>query len=173
MEIVENLEQWQKEFEEGWLAHLKETGEYNWKIYAKIKNQTAPAGPRVDLSQSRLVLISTAGGYLHDSQEPFDAPNTLGDYTIRLFPTSTPFDALAYAHDHYDHTAVNQDPQVLLPLNHLQNMVAERFIGELAPNVISYSGYQPDVVRVVNDLIPAVVEAVKTEQAHAALLVPA
>jgi hypothetical protein len=39
--------------------------------------------------------------------------------------------------------------------------------------VISFSGYQPDVVRVVNELIPAVVEAAKAEQVDAALLIPA
>lgn len=173
MNIVENLDQWQSDFEQGWLAHLNETGEFNWKIYAKIKNKAAPAGPGVDLSKSRLVLISSAGGYLHTNQEPFDAPNPLGDYSIRLFPASTPFEALAYAHGHYDHTAINEDPQVLLPLQHLKTMVAEGAIGQLASNVISYSGYQPDVVRIVNQLIPAVVAAAKAEQADAALLVPA
>lgn len=173
MEIVENLEQWQSDFEQGWLAHLKQTGEFNWKIYAKIKNSAAPAGPGLDLSQSRLLLISTAGGYLPKRQQPFDAPNPLGDYTIRLFPASTPFADIAYAHEHYDHTAVNEDPQVLLPFQHLETMVADGLIGEIAPNVISYSGYQPDVVQVVNTLIPAVVEAAKADHADAALLVPA
>lgn len=173
MEIVENLAQWQIDYEQGWLAHFKETGQLDWQRYVRPKNSTAPAGPGVNLSQSRLALISSAGAYLRAAQAPFDAPNPLGDYTIRLFPSTTPFEALAYTHDHYDHTAVLADPQVLLPLRHLADLVYERVIGALAPSVISFSGYQPDVVRVVNELIPAVVEAAKAEQVDAALLIPA
>jgi hypothetical protein len=173
MEIVENLAQWQADYEQGWLAHFKETGQLDFTRYARLNNKTAPAGPGLDLSHSRLALISSAGAYLRDTQEPFDAPNPLGDYTLRLFPVTTPFAALAYSHDHYDHRAVLDDPQVLLPLGHLADMVREGAIGELAATVISFSGYQPDLVRVVNELIPVVVEAAKTAQIDAALLVPA
>jgi len=68
------------------------------------------------LSDSRLMLISSAGGYLPGRQQPFDAASLYGDYTIRTFPSSTPFSALAYAHDHFDHAMIDQDPQVALPL---------------------------------------------------------
>ena len=105
------------------------------------------AGPAIKLSESRLILISTAGGYLRGSQEPFDASNDLGDTSIRLFPSSTPLDALAYAHEHYDHDAADADPQVLLPLRHLDDLVAES--------------------------VPQVLEAALASGADAALLVPA
>jgi len=173
MEIVENLAQWQADYETGWLAYFQETGKFDWDRYVRPKNSIAPAGPGVDLSKSRLALISSAGAYLRDIQEPFDAPDPLGDYTIRLFPSTTPFEALAYAHEHYDHTTIEADPQVLLPLRHLADLVSEGVIGELAPSVISFSGYQPDVVRVVNELIPAVVAAAKAEEIDTALLAPA
>ena len=173
MEVVENLAQWQTGFEVGWLAHLDQTGETDWSIYPKIKNQSAPSGKRVDLAQSRLLLISTAGGYLQTSQTPYDAASLLGDYSIRRFPVSTSFDELAFAHDHYDHTSVTEDAQVLLPLRHLAAMVDEGTIGELAENVVSYSGYQPNVTRILNETAPAVLEAVRAEQANAVLLVPA
>jgi hypothetical protein len=175
MEILENLEQWQTEYEQGWLAHYRETGEMDWKNrYKRPKNKTAPSGPGVDLTQSRLMLISSAGGYLGDSQEPFSTNRAdLGDYTTRQFPSSTPLEALAFAHVAYDHTAVEEDPQVLVPLRHLEDLVSEGVIGELAPSVISFCGWQPDVVRTINELIPAVVQAAKTEEVEAALLVPA
>ena len=173
MEIIENLEQWRIDFEQGWLVHFYETGQTDFSRYPRMRNRTAPAGPGVDLARSRLALISTAGGYLPESQEPFDAPNPLGDYTIRRFPSSTPLDIIAYAHTHYDHTAVNTDPQVLLPLRHLDKMVAAGAIGELAPSVISYMGYQPDATRTVSELIPAILEIVKAEAVDAALLAPA
>lgn len=173
MEIVENLDQWSAEFEQNWLRHYRETGETHWKIYNRAKNRNAPGRPGIDLSQSRLVLISSAGGYLAGSQEPFDAPNLLGDYSVRPFPVGTPFNQIAYAHEHYDHTAVDADPQVLLPLRHLEAMVAEGVIGGLHPDVISFHGYQPDVRRIVHEFIPAVMAHVEAGKIEGALLVPA
>lgn len=172
MAVFENREAWTEEFENGWLKHYQETGETNFKLYTRPRNENGIAGPAIDLSRSRLVFISSAGAYLKDIQPPFDAPNLLGDYSLRVFPVDVAFDSLAYAHDHYDHTAVNDDPQVLLPLHHLADMVAEGHIGELAPNVISYMGYQPDARLTEDETIPAVVEAAKAQNAQAALLVP-
>ena len=172
MDIIENFEQWQTDYFEEWLPHYEKTGELVWLNYPRAHNRTAPAGPGIDLAQSRLLLISSAGGYLRDEQEPFDAANDLGDYSIRTFPVNSPFERIAFAHEHYDHTAVNADPQVLLPLKHLQDMVTEGKIGALTA-VISYSGYQPDVGRILNDTIPAILEAAQVEKAEGALLVPA
>lgn len=173
MEIVENLEEWSAQFEANWLKHYKETGETNWKIYNRAKNETAPGRPGIDLSQSRLLFISSAGGYLASEQEPFAAADDLGDYTIRVFPVDTPPSQIDFSHDHYDHTAVKADPQVLLPIQHLQNLVAEGHIGSLHSNLISFHGYQPDVRRIVHEMIPDVLNIVEKEKIDTALLVPA
>lgn len=172
MEILEDRAAWEAAFRAGWLAHYDRTGTTDFKQYNRPKNSVAPAGRGVDIRRSRLALISTAGGYLPATQAPFHAANPLGDYSIRLVPSATPLAEIAYAHDHYDHTAVNADPQVLLPLGHLAEMVAEGRIGALTPNVISFMGYQPDVGRVLDELIPAVRAAIRAEGADAALLVP-
>jgi Glycine/sarcosine/betaine reductase selenoprotein B (GRDB) len=172
MEILENRTQWLATFRAGWLAHYQQTGEFDWKRYQRPRNNAAPAGPGIDLRTSRLLLISSAGGYLRDQQASFDAPNPLGDYSIRVVPSATPLGALSFAHDHYDHTAVNQDPQVLVPLRHLDNLVAAGVIGELAPLMVSFMGYQPDATRVVDETIPAILQVAQAAQVHAALLVP-
>lgn len=173
MEILENRDEWVRTYQENWLAHHKETGEFNWKIYNRPTNTTAPSGPGIDLSQSRLALITSSGAYVPDQHEPYDAPHPYGDYGIRRFPSSTPLDALAFAHTHYDHAAVDEDPQVLVPLRHLDALVDEGVIGEMAPSVISFMGYQPDVTRVLDETIPLIVAAAKEEDVRAALLVPA
>lgn len=173
MEIVENLDQWVQSFRNGWLAHYERTGEADFKQYTRPHNRQAPAGPAVDLGRSRLLFITTAGAYLPASQQPFDAESKLGDYTLRIFPATTPLAEIAYAHTHYDHTAVDADPQVLMPLRHLEEMVHDGLIGALAPSVVSFSGYQPDVARVIEELIPPILDIAHKEQAHAALLVPA
>jgi hypothetical protein len=172
VEIFEDRAAWEATFRAGWLAHYQRTGETDFKQYIRPKNSTAPSGSHVDLHHSRLVLISSAGGYLPARQNPFDASNPLGDYTIRLVPVTTPLATIAYAHEHYDHTAVTADPQVLLPLEHLATLVSDGAIGALTPNVISFMGYQPDVGRVLDELIPAILAAVKAADAQAALLVP-
>ena len=172
MDVLENRDAWQTEYERTWLAHYRATGETKWDIYNRPDNKETPAGPAVDLAASRLMLISSAGGYLAASQQPFDAANDLGDYTVRTFPHTTDPGALAFAHDHYDHTAVNQDQQVLVPLGHLHDLVREGVIGELAPSVVSFMGYQPDAARVVDETIPAILAVATAEQIDAALLVP-
>ncbi len=172
MDILENRDAWYETYKRGWLRHYEETGETKWDLYKLPNNQSTPAGKAVDLAQSRLLLISSAGGYLPATQQPFDAENALGDYTIRRFAMTTAPDQIAFAHTHYDHAAVNEDLQVLLPLGHLHDLVREGVIGELAPDLISFMGYQPDAVRVVDETIPAIVAAAKEMGVQSALLVP-
>lgn len=172
MEILEDRAAWEAAFRAGWLAHYERTGETDFKQYNRPKNSLAPQGRGLALSQSRLILISSAGGYLPDVQEPFAAANRLGDYSIRQIPTSTALNAIAYAHDHYDHSAVDADPQVLLPLGHLADLTKSGHISALTAHMISFMGYQPDVGRVLDELIPAIRAAVRAQGADAALLVP-
>ena len=170
--ILDNIESWKRVFSSRWLAEYQNTGNIDWKKYNPPKNETLISGKGVDLPKSRLMLISSAGAYLTDSQQPFDAVNPLGDYTVREFPSETQFAELAYAHDHYDQKAVQTDPQVLLPLKYLREMVEDKFIGELSP-VVSFMGYQPDIVQVIEETIPAILKIAQDKNVHAALLVPA
>ncbi len=172
MDIVENLAEWQTQFNKTWLQNYKETGEVNWRLYKRPRNTQSPSTPGIDLAQSKLMLISTAGGYLPASQPAFDAENDLGDYSIRTFASDTPASEIAFAHTHYDHAAVDADSQSLLPLQHLQDMVQAGQIGALS-DVVSYSGYMPDVAQIVNETAPAIVAAAKAAGVQGALLVPA
>lgn len=172
MNILDDVQQWQNEFNKGWLAHFQRTGKPNWKIYNRPENQTLVTGAGIDLKSSRLMLISSAGAYLPEIQQPFDAGNPLGDYSIRVLPSDIPFSTLAYAHEHYDNSAVNADPQVLLPLNYLREMVSEGQVGALS-DVASFMGYQPDVSQVLDQTIPSILKFAEDAVVDAALLVPA
>jgi D-proline reductase (dithiol) PrdB len=172
MEILEDRDQWLQTFQAGWLKRYQETGEINWRIYNLPRHSQAPSGPGIDVSRSRLILISSAGAYLPHTQMRFDDTHDLGDYTIRLIPTNSAPEAISFAHTHYDHTAVNLDQQVLLPLAHLRDLVADGVIGELAPAAISFMGYQPIATRLVDETVPTILEAVAAQKADAALLVP-
>jgi D-proline reductase (dithiol) PrdB len=172
MEILENREQWSETYRQVWLANLAASGVTDWRIYPIPRNEHTPGAPGIKLGESRLMLISSAGGYQRRSQEPFDAANPLGDYAVRTFSSSTPFQDLAFAHDHYDHALIERDPQVALPLLHLQEIAAAGRVGSLAPSVVSFMGYQPDAARTVDELVPRVLAIAKEEGADAALLAP-
>ena len=173
MEILENRQQWLTNFTEGFVAHYERTGELDWDLYHCPTNRVPPSGKGIDLSVSRLMMVSTAGAWLKGRQEPFDAAHPLGDYQVRLIPSSAPLGDLAFSHQHYDHAAVDQDPQVLLPLRHLDDLVSEGLIGELATSWVSYMGYQPDVTRAVDETAQAILESARSEHVQAVLLVPA
>jgi hypothetical protein len=173
MDILENRDAWTMNFRAGWLATAEATGKLDWKRYQRPANAQPVSGKAVDLPGSRLVLISSAGAYLPAAQAPFDAPNPYGDYTIRSVPIWTPISAIAYAHDHYDHAAVDADPDVLVPVRRLDEMVSAGAIGALADDFISFGGYQPDLGQVIDVTIPAIMREVKVLGADAALLVPA
>ncbi len=171
VEILENLDSWKAGFEHGWLATLQSTGKVDWRSYRPPINKSRIPGKGIDLKNSRLMLVSSAGAFLPESQQPFDAPNPLGDYSIREIPSSVALDALDYAHDHYDQRAVKDDPQVLIPLRHLKKLTADSKVAGLT-NLVSFMGYQPDVSRVITETIPAIIQKSHEQCADAVLLVP-
>ena len=172
IEVLEQKGAWDAHFRQNWLATLQEQGTLNWKLYQHPRNERAPGAPGVELGRSRLLFVTTAGAYLRDEQAPFDEASLYGDYSLRTFPSSTPFSALAYAHDHYDRAMIREDAQVAIPLRHLEALVAAGRLGEVAPSVASFMGYQPDAGRVVDDLVPQVVALAQEMAVDAALLAP-
>jgi D-proline reductase (dithiol) PrdB len=172
MKIAEGLDKWIIDYQNRWLKEFNQKNRINWNLYSYIENNNSPQSTGLNLSKSKLLLISSAGGYLPTDDIPFDASNPLGDYSIRTFPISTEFNNIEYSHDHYDTTAIKQDTQVLLPLRHLKSMVEEKVIGDMCDTVISFMGYQPDVNQVITKTIPAVLDIVLKEKVDAVLLVP-
>lgn len=177
--VVENMDEWGERFEAGWLAYVKQNvvgvpdASPDWDLYKGARNRQTPAGKGIDLSKSRLLLVSSAGGSLISANQPFDAEHVISDPTIRAFPASTPLSDVRFDHTHYDHAAIEVDPQVQLPLRHLGDMAADGTIGELTDNVVNFSGYQPDIRIIANEIAPRILDAAREEKADAALLVPA
>lgn len=172
LSIMEHPLEWLQAFQDNWLSHLEKTGETNWSVYTRVENKYTPSGKAVKLSESRLLFITSSGAYIPGKHPPFDEFNPLGDYTTRLIPSDTALNQLDYSNAHIDLTAVEQDPQTLLPLEHLQSLVDQRKLGALAPMFISFNGYHPHAIRVVKELIPTILRNAKQQQVDAALLVP-
>lgn len=170
--VFPTREQWLEAYRSRWLTHYQTTAQIDWKLYPALKLDTTPAGPAIDVTHANVLLITSAGGYIPGVHQPFDAANDLGDYSIRLIDTHHLPHAYRFAHEHYDHTAVETDPQVLVPVSHLLDMQDTGVIGELAPQVVSFMGYQPDVGRVVDEMIPEIVRVARDLRVDAAFLVP-
>lgn len=162
---------WQAQYD-AWVNDMRETGVVDWKRYPTARFTPLPASAGVALAESSVLLVSSAGGYLPATQAAFDASNVLGDYGIRRIPLATPQSAYAYAHEHYVHDARIADAQVLLPIAHLLDLQDAGVIGEVAGEVVSYMGYQPDVGRIIDETIPAIVAVAQALRVQAAFLVP-
>jgi len=138
-----------------------------------IVNESAPWTPfRQPLAQTALALVGTCGAYRRGVDCPFDAANFYGDPSFKLIPTDTPHGALDFAHTHYDHTHVGQDPNVGFPLTHLRAMEAEGVFHRFVDPAISFSGYLPQTRQLVKETAPAAARRLAEAGAQAALLVP-
>src|SRR5215207_2356943 len=119
-----------------------------------------------------LALISSAGAYI-DGTHPFDTGSTSGDVTFREIPIEVEQPDLRFAARGYDPTAVQQDMNSEVPVARLLEFEQNGIIGQLNPVFWSFCGYIPDAARVVDELIPNLVERVRRYEVQAALLVPA
>ncbi|MEK6222555.1 MAG: hypothetical protein N2D54_09950, partial [Chloroflexota bacterium] len=119
LEILENPMAWVQDFQNGWLNHLENTGLYDWGKYTTPRNTLTPSGDKISLSDSRILLISSAGAYLKTSQVGFDTEHPTGDYSIREIPQNTINKNLSFTHKYIDHQYLEADPQVLFPQSHL------------------------------------------------------
>lgn len=90
---------------------------------------------------------------------------------LRFLPSDT--NELELSHPGYDTERATQDPDVVFPLATMRRLAADRVIGSLAPSAVSTMGFIPRGERIVNDLVPEVVDYLRNEQVDLALLVPA
>jgi len=87
------------------------------------------------------VAIVTAGGVHLKEQEPFNIADELGDLTYRVIPPDAASSDLVVTHHHYDHADADADINVVFPLDVLNDLAAEGFIGGVAKKHIGYMGY--------------------------------
>ncbi len=150
----------------------------NWKeAFARYTYLEIPELPpftpfKKTLREATIAVITSGGLYIEGEQRPFDAGDVYGDPSIRLFSIDTPNERFGLAHDHYDHTIPLQDLRTINPTAHLKALRDEGVIGGLHPQQISFSGYIPDWRRMLNRLVPAVLDELRGQPIDAVLLVP-
>jgi D-proline reductase (dithiol) PrdB len=169
LEIIEDLEDWGRRFG----AWRPRAGNDDLSDYPYVKNRRAPFTPaRRALPMMNLALISSAGAYI-DGTTPFDTTSSAGDVSFREIPLEVEANDLIFAARGYDPAAVLEDPNSQLPVPRLQEFEENGIIGQLNPVFWSFCGFIPDAAKIVNELVPKLVERVLRYEVQAALLVPA
>ena len=168
MEIIEDIEGWRGRFA-GW----KPGGGDSLSDYPFVRNRRAPFMPaRRALPMLNLALISSAGAYI-DGTPAFDTSSAAGDLTFREIPIEVEQSDLRFAARGYDPAAVQQDANSQLPIARLLEFEQNGIIGQLNPVYWSFAGFIPDASRLVDELIPKLLERIRRYEVQAALLVPA
>lgn len=138
-----------------------------------VASDSTPWMPlRQPLAETALALVSTCGAYRRGIDCPFDAANYYGDPSFKEIPIETSASALDFAHTHYNHEHVSQDPNVAFPLGHLRGLEAKGVLRLFVNPAISFSGFLPQTRQLVNDTAPAAAHRLLEAGAQAALLVP-
>lgn len=122
------------------------------------------------LAESRIAVLTT-GGFRFADQTAFDCD--AGDPTYRELPSDVVLAELVVDHTHYDTRDAETDPNILLPLDRLRELVAEGVLGSLAPTHYSMMGYAPQTTVLVEKTAPEIAGKMGSEEVDFALLTPA
>jgi D-proline reductase (dithiol) PrdB len=107
-------------------------------------------------------------------QEPFDPSVRGGDYSYREIPEDTPLETLRIGHksDAFDHSGIEKDKNLALPLDRLRELKRKGLIGEVAGCHYSFMGSITAPGRLVQITAPEIARNLVQDAVDAALLTP-
>jgi D-proline reductase (dithiol) PrdB len=120
----------------------------------------------------------TSAGINMKSDPPFDMEREKkepmwGDPTHREIPITAKEADIDVNHLHINTGYIKQDINVILPVSHFQKFAEEGIIGELAPTVYSYYGFQLEPKVLLEETMPKVAKKMHEESVEAVFLTPA
>jgi len=139
--------------------------------YRWFEAEDAPAFTPVTkpLSKSRLGMISTAGTYAQGQVAYYYKDDT----SIRAIPRNTPVESIRFSHITENYLVeARKDPGTVFPIESLQALQQEGFIGELSDEYYSCMGGIYSQKRVQAELIPNLTAAIEAQELDLLLLVP-
>jgi D-proline reductase (dithiol) PrdB len=125
------------------------------------------------LEECRVALVSSAG-LVPPTDRPFDDSIRGGDFSHRVVPADIDVQSLKEYHrsDAFDHSGVEADRNLGMPLDRLRELAAVGFIGEVAPRHVSLMGSITAPGRLVKHTLPRVAGLLLEDAVDVALLVP-
>ncbi len=128
---------------------------------------------RTPLPECRVAVITTGGVHLVD-QPAFEMGDPHGDPSYRIIPVGTPRSRLTITHNYYDHSDVERDLNILLPIELLASLVDRGVLGSLA-DAYSFMGHieGEHLATLTGQTAPEVAARLKQQRVDAVLLTPA
>lgn len=158
--------------EEGWAAWEARCSVSHAGHFTSLRNSRV-AFHRLDKPLSALrVALGTSGGLYQEGAAPFDMISHAGDDSVRWIAGTAPASTLRFAHDHYDHSDADRDPNCMFPIDRLREMAAERVIGSVAARHVGFMGWIPDPRRFAETTVPSIVSALVDDRVDAVVLSP-
>lgn len=130
------------------------------------------------LADARVSLLTSAGLYLDDRQEPFDLEREKreplwGDPTYRILPGSLRGQRVKVSHLHINPADLEADPNIVLPLDVAGELVADGRLGGVTPSHFSVMGYQQEgLLAWRRETAPAIVSRLREEGSDGVVLAP-
>lgn len=131
------------------------------------------------LNRCTVALMTSAGVYLKDSQEPFDVERerrepTWGDPTFRVIPSDVRQEQVGATHLHLNTADMLEDVNVVLPFRAFKQLESDGSIGALAHDNYSFMGYQDRRLEDWRNVQgPELVRRLKEQAVDVLLLAPA
>ena len=137
----------------------------------RVNDPVAFEPSKKPLSESTMALVTTAGAHL-DDQTPFHVETVAGDAGWRLIPHDVDQSRLRFTHTHYDTSSAEIDSNVVLPIDRLNEAVADGRVGAAAPFHVGMMGFNPDPSELQDVSGPAVAKLLVDAGVDVVLLVP-
>jgi D-proline reductase (dithiol) PrdB len=138
---------------------------YQWAHRPEAPPWTPIARP---LAETRVALLGSGGAYTR-GQVAFHWKDDTG---IRRIASDGPATDVRVTHFAYDLEPARSDPNIVFPLDRLNDLVDEGFLGGLASDAVAFMGGIYSVRRAEQELAPAIVDTVTAMDVDLALLVP-
>lgn len=143
--------------------------DFTWRAYGEYSPLNVSTTP---LSEARVALVTTAGACL-ENQEPFDIKGTAGDPTYREIPSDIDLADIRLIHRGYNTRQAMEDPNVVIPIDHLRAARDSGRTGSISDNIYSFMGFVANTDPLVNDYAPEVARKLKADTVEVVLLTPA
>jgi D-proline reductase (dithiol) PrdB len=125
------------------------------------------------LNKARIALITTAGFYL-PGQAPFAQSFRHDDCSWREIPGQTAVSTLRIGHtsDAFDHSGIESDRNLALPLDRLRELIDDGLIGDAAPQHYSIMGSIIAPGKLISESGPEIARKLRADAIDGVLLVP-
>jgi D-proline reductase (dithiol) PrdB len=126
----------------------------------KMSRKCVPFTPFEEDLSGAVIAIVTAAGVHRKDQDVFNTADELGDLSYRIMDENVKSEDLMVTHHHYDHTDADEDINVVFPIDILQSLVEEGFIGGIARKHIGFMGFTMRLKEMYDETAPQIAKEI-------------